>query len=114
MLPVLPEQTSAYEIQRDNGLDTAFVSGGQRFDFGGTGVSEFEVTGIDKTNGLNPKDPTSFITALTFEGSGMFTGTMTPLTAGVPEPSTWAMMLVGFTGLGYLGYRKAREPLCTN
>ncbi len=44
----------------------------------------------------------------------MFTGTMTPLTAGVPEPSTWAMMLVGFTGLGYLGYRKAREPLCTN
>ncbi len=42
MLPVLPEQTSAYKIQWDNGLDTAFVSGGQRFDFGGTGVSEFE------------------------------------------------------------------------
>ena len=27
--------------------------------------------------------------------------------AAVPEPSTWAMMLVGFVGLGFLGYRKA-------
>jgi hypothetical protein len=24
----------------------------------------------------------------------------------VPEPSTWAMMLFGFAGLGFLGYRK--------
>jgi hypothetical protein len=28
----------------------------------------------------------------------------------VPEPSTWAMMLAGFAGLGYAGYRRAREP----
>jgi len=25
-----------------------------------------------------------------------------------PEPSTWAMMLLGFAGLGYAGYRKAK------
>jgi PEP-CTERM motif len=25
---------------------------------------------------------------------------------GVPEPSTWASMLLGFVGLGYLGYRR--------
>ena len=31
-------------------------------------------------------------------------------TSGVPEPSTWAMMLLGFAGLGYVGYRRAREP----
>ena len=29
---------------------------------------------------------------------------------GTPEPSTWAMMLLGFAGLGYAGYRRAREP----
>jgi hypothetical protein len=29
---------------------------------------------------------------------------------GVPEPSTWAMMLLGFASLGYAGYRKARAP----
>jgi hypothetical protein len=35
------------------------------------------------------------------------TGTVsvTPITPGVPEPSTWAMMLIGFVGLGFLGYR---------
>ena len=26
----------------------------------------------------------------------------------VPEPSTWAMMLLGFAGLGFVGYRKAK------
>ena len=28
----------------------------------------------------------------------------------VPEPSTWAMMLIGFAGLGFTGYRKSRSP----
>jgi hypothetical protein len=27
----------------------------------------------------------------------------------VPEPSTWAMMLLGFAGLGFLDYRKVRQ-----
>jgi hypothetical protein len=32
---------------------------------------------------------------------------VTPITpGGVPEPSTWAMMLAGFAGLSLLGYRK--------
>ena len=28
--------------------------------------------------------------------------------ATVPEPSTWAMMLLGFAGLGFAGYRRAK------
>jgi hypothetical protein len=28
---------------------------------------------------------------------------------GVPEPSTWAMMLVGFAGLGLVGWRAQRK-----
>jgi hypothetical protein len=27
----------------------------------------------------------------------------------IPEPSTWAMMLLGFSGLGFLGYRQTRR-----
>jgi hypothetical protein len=28
----------------------------------------------------------------------------------IPEISTWSMLLLGFAGLGYTGYRKARQP----
>jgi len=31
------------------------------------------------------------------------------LTAGVPEPSTWALMLCGFAGLAFAGRRSARR-----
>ena len=29
--------------------------------------------------------------------------------AAVPEPSTWAMMVAGFAGLGFLSYRRTRR-----
>jgi PEP-CTERM motif len=29
------------------------------------------------------------------------------LVAGIPEPSTWAMMLIGFASLGYVSWRRA-------
>jgi PEP-CTERM motif len=30
------------------------------------------------------------------------------ITSGVPEPSTWALALLGFAGLGFVGYRNAK------
>jgi CHRD domain/PEP-CTERM motif len=30
--------------------------------------------------------------------------------AAVPEPSTWAMMLLGFAGLGFMTYRRKSKP----
>jgi hypothetical protein len=33
-----------------------------------------------------------------------------PPTATVPEPSTWAMVLVGFVGLAWVGYRARQGP----
>jgi hypothetical protein len=32
------------------------------------------------------------------------------ISSSVPEPSTWAMLLIGFAGLGYAGYRRASAP----
>jgi uncharacterized membrane protein len=38
-----------------------------------------------------------------------------PITGGggvgdVPEPSTWAMMLLGFAGVGFMAYRRKSKP----
>ena len=29
--------------------------------------------------------------------------------SAVPEPSTWAMMILGFAGVGYMAYRRWRK-----
>jgi hypothetical protein len=31
--------------------------------------------------------------------------------SAVPELSTWAMMLIGFAGLGFVGYRGRRKAI---
>jgi hypothetical protein len=32
------------------------------------------------------------------------------VTSGVPEPSTWAMMMLGFVGVGFVAYRRKSKP----
>ena len=32
-----------------------------------------------------------------------------PSVVAVPEPSTWAMMLLGLAGIGFVGYRRSRK-----
>jgi hypothetical protein len=43
-----------------------------------------------------------------FDGSIKDTVTGAPITTGVPEPSTWAMLLIGFVGLGF-AFRQRRR-----
>jgi hypothetical protein len=45
-----------------------------------------------------------------FVSNGGANGVNFVLTAAVPEPSTWAMMLLGFFGVGYLTYRRRGQP----
>jgi hypothetical protein len=102
-------------------FDLSFLQGGKlitdplnagiQFFFTG-GISAFTVTGIDPSAKLDPSDATAFITGLTFVSQGAFTGTMTPITtntSAVPEPSTWAMMILGFTGIGFMTYRRRKS-----
>jgi PEP-CTERM motif len=42
--------------------------------------------------------------------SGFVTYDYTPLTPAVPEPSTWAMLMIGFAGLGYAAVRRRGAP----
>jgi PEP-CTERM motif len=50
-------------------------------------------------NGLPAAQVEGFTAALEFA----------PATTAVPEPSTWAMMLAGFAGLGLMGWRGSRK-----
>jgi PEP-CTERM motif len=64
---------------------------------GGTGTAGLFLYGnIDPNLG-----GTGTVTSLAF--------TDTPLPTTVPEPSTWAMMLIGFAGLGFVAYRKQQQ-----
>jgi hypothetical protein len=104
--------TNSYTIELSDG-EKFTVLPGQDFDFTKLanfmgGVSSFEVLGISPDSGLNPFDPNAFVTELTFASNGDFTGTMEPLVAGVPEPSTWAMMILGFAGIGFMRFRRSR------
>ena len=44
-----------------------------------------------------------------FPTAGFWTATFPAMGPPVPEPSTWAMMLIGFAGLGFAGYRASRR-----
>jgi PEP-CTERM motif-containing protein len=39
----------------------------------------------------------------------MLLPTTVTLTDGVPEPSTWAMMILGFAGIGFVAYRRKQN-----
>jgi PEP-CTERM motif len=32
------------------------------------------------------------------------------VTSAVPEPSTWAMLILGFAGVGFVSYRRKSRP----
>jgi hypothetical protein len=42
---------------------------------------------------------------------GSYEATITAgIASAVPEPSTWAMMLLGFAGIGFMAYRRKSKP----
>jgi PEP-CTERM motif len=57
----------------------------------------------------------NFITPVAANGGTTFFALEEPVAlnniipGGIPEPSTWGMMLLGFAGLGFAGYRKSKS-----
>ena len=77
------------------------------------GFTQLSGNGLDLFTG-NPADPV--FTLGSFNLSNPFFGQNDVLTisavAAVPEPSTWAMMILGFAGVGFMAYRrKAKRAL---
>jgi hypothetical protein len=45
-----------------------------------------------------------------FDNTQFVTATVTTGVSAVPEPSTWAMMILGFAGVGFMAYRRKSKP----
>jgi hypothetical protein len=97
-------QSMEFTIQAD-GVEVLDVT------FGSLAIAEsfFRDDVIDLGADLGPNIDLTFGYTLIADGPGGF-GFDLAIGGAVPEPSTWAMMLIGFAGLGYAGYRRARAP----
>jgi PEP-CTERM motif len=64
--------------------------------------------------GYNPNLNDTYSVTISLEdvpGAGTITDQMfVDIGSGVPEPATWAMMLLGFAGIGFMTYRRNAKP----
>jgi hypothetical protein len=82
-------------IDTTTGAGTEIASGGTRGDY----------VGMDGTNGSLFLSQTNEIFRLGCGDGCGFVGV-----SGVPEPSSWAMLIIGFAGVGFMAYRRNSKP----
>lgn len=109
LLPTLAGDADGYEIYALGDISPSgflgVVMGGVTFDFAG-GVKGFTVLDIDEAAMLDPTNPTAFVTGLTFANANQVQISQTPVTAAVPEPETWALMIAGLAVAGLAKRRR--------
>ena len=87
-----------------NGIN---MGGGNGASHSKHGPLDFTVNGVTTADFIQNDDLQYFAADLVELSSGA-TGSVAAgtLVASVPEPSTWAMMVLGFCGVGFLAYRR--------
>jgi hypothetical protein len=110
ILPIMGD--NKYELWEKNSLGKWFdtdsiLPGGNEFLFGGAGVSDFRILGIE---GIDPNTPDAFVTGLTFTGVGDVEMRQIPIynTGTVPEPTTLLLFGTGLAGLAGLRLRRKK------
>ena len=92
--------TSNFDSGDNSPLRTPFPRTGA-FGFGDSPFAQSQLPGSpnpNPTEAVTPAVPAYTVSPIVSGGGG----------ASIPEPSTWAMMLAGFAGLGFAGLRRAR------
>jgi PEP-CTERM motif len=75
-----------------------------------TGINYFVYNNYDGATSGDPAGNPAWNYSAFNHGTAQFSFTVSDSGSGtVPEPSTWAMLLLGFAGLGYAGHRKVRS-----
>jgi hypothetical protein len=108
---------ATYTVHQENfNLSTSVTLGPGEYYFAVQAISPVEETYL-QTASL-PKSAETFDVGATwvsgYAGSidavavGLYNGTFTGVPNSIPEASTWAMMLFGFVGLGFVRYRASR------
>jgi hypothetical protein len=93
--------SSTFDFSFQGDLILGVITGGS-FEISANGIGLFENVGDNSVINLGSIFGPNI--DLTIEGDGVFA-----FGGAVPEPSTWAMMLAGFAGLGFLGWRGSRK-----
>ena len=115
-----------------NSLNLSAAAGVQAFFFDGDGINSssfLNITGLDPNGYGGPNATFSNISSdfssgtVTFGPNGIAAGGTdffsleealalnSIVVGGVPEPSTWTMLILGFVGLGFMAHRKAKPAL---
>lgn len=81
----------------DDDYNSAIAPGGTGY-FYALGYNDFIIPGVSWS--VNVEDGPNGEATVSYGGVAL---------ANVPKSSTWAMMLLGFAGLGFAGYRAARK-----
>ena len=104
----LPNPPYSLEYTYDSGTGYLIVATYPDHGFCAVGTTSYCVTVAD----LMGDAPVGYGATQTTDSGGIWqTGNISVAASaigGVPEPSTWAMMLVGFGGLGWLARRSGR------
>jgi hypothetical protein len=104
-----------------------FYNGDGFVDIFYVGFSQGEYSGLVFLDGFNYTSPSTFLTSASLPESldvsllTNFTGVIYRTSdnlrietvnqpSSVPEPSTWAMLLIGFAGIGFVAYRRRSKP----
>ena len=108
-------------VASGNPINDAIITGvdpGETFNFfagptiGGTFINTFDstcagpVAGTCLITGFG--DAATIAVEMNTEGT-IFIAAVSATAGTVPEPSTWAMLLLGFAGLGFAGWRRAAK-----